>query len=315
MNNYLIYQAYGKNEIIDECLFSLLSLRYYVSDDFLQKLQILIYTDRPDAFGFAEKIEINNNIIFEPITQEKIAEWRGLIDFVHRVKVEILKDATQKYQGKFLYLDTDTYFLDNPEKVFELITSQNYLMHLPEGAIGSRKNLTFKKLNDFLKKRKYTLPIGEDQIQLPADLVMWNAGVLGFCSDKVELFEKVLIFTDNFYQLYHKHIAEQLAFSYYMQTNLLATNDYVFHYWNFKEFRVILKQFFEIFADASCKECLSVFLEILPEKLMKNKLEYENLPFLQKTWRKIQKNKWQMPKVDVKKLLLDAKKHLQNCST
>jgi len=57
MNNYLIYQAYGKQAIIDECLFSLLSLRYYTTDDFLQKLKILIYTDKPEEFCFFRKIE------------------------------------------------------------------------------------------------------------------------------------------------------------------------------------------------------------------------------------------------------------------
>lgn len=233
---------------------------------------------------------------------------------MHRVKIEILKDATKKYQGKFLYLDTDTCFLDTPEKIFSLIIPKNYLMHLPEGTIGSRKNLTFKKLNAFLKKHKYTLPIGKNTLPFTTDLVMWNAGVLGFCSDEAELLEKVLTFTDSFYQLYPKHIAEQLAFSYYWQANLFATNNYIFHYWNFKEFRKILRQFFEVFAKASLEECIWAFPKILPENLMKNKLAYENLPFLQKTWRKILRNKWQMPKVDVKTLLLDAKKHFQNCS-
>jgi hypothetical protein len=77
INHFLIYQAYGKEEIKQECLFSLLSLRYHASEAFLEKLQ----------------------------------DWRGSIDFVHRVKIKILQDAAQKYEGKFIYLDTDTYFL------------------------------------------------------------------------------------------------------------------------------------------------------------------------------------------------------------
>jgi len=299
MNHFLIYQAYGKEEIKQECLFSLLSLRYHASEAFLEKLQIIIYTDSPEDFSLLKQWGLQP--VYELLSPEKLQDWRGSIDFVHRVKIKMLQDAAQKYEGKFIYLDTDTYFLQSPEPLFARIEEQHYLMHVAEGALGSGKNLTLKKLHHFLSHHR--LLVEGQSLSFSPELMMWNAGVLGFCSQEKHLLEKVLLFTDALYILYPKHIAEQFAFSYYMQAQRSASDAYIFHYWNFKEFRALLSSFFQSFAQAPAKAYLSAFRDILPEHLMKNKMEYEALSFLPKTLRKIRGKKWEMPSIDWQQLL------------
>ena len=296
MKKYLVYQAYGKDEIKQECVFSVLSLYRYTSESLLNQLSVVIYTDTPEKFDLLESSPFP--VFFEAVNTQTLTDWRGDIDFVHRVKIKILQDFCSKYQGAVLYLDTDTYFSQNPDTLFGLIEQGKYLMHTAEGAINSKKNLTLKKLEKFLSSR--TIQIGKETMQIDTHLQMWNAGVLGFVSEQIELLDNVLLFTDTFYKLYQKHIAEQFAFSFYMQKNeLLAADSYIFHYWNFKEFRSILSEFFKVLSKDNLPQFLSIIPEILPQDLMKNKIEYEKLPFLPKTWRKITGKKWEMPQVNI----------------
>ena len=83
MGNYLIYQAYGNPDILNEALFSIISyLRQPIS------ATVIVYTDNPAHFRAVLGEMAGVAYIF--IYSKKWREWRGEINFVHQVKIKVL---------------------------------------------------------------------------------------------------------------------------------------------------------------------------------------------------------------------------------
>jgi predicted glutamine amidotransferase len=101
--NYIIYQVHGNIDFYNEALFSILS---YYKHNKESKNRIVIYTENEQFF----KNILPSEVVYINITPEKIKEWRGKINFVHLVKIKIIQDIASRYNGNFLYLDTDTFF-------------------------------------------------------------------------------------------------------------------------------------------------------------------------------------------------------------
>ncbi len=289
MKNYVIYQAYGHLAILHEAAYSILSLLDLGSS---RAISIVVYTDQPSFF---ESL-FGGQIICEPVSLSTFQQWRGDIDFVHRVKIEVLTDAAQKYAGNLLYADTDTTFLQSVMPLFERIAQGEFFMHCNEGALLTKANRIFSKTLQFLKgwNTQATTPA---PWRIPLDTLMWNAGVLGFSSSHQPLLGQVLEGTDLIYPHFPKHIVEQLAFAYVLQKNgkVTAAEPYIFHYWYFKEFREILGQFFEKHQGADLSELLETYRTIDPVKLSASKKEYLDLPRWKKNLRKLTGQGWKIP--------------------
>lgn len=236
----LVYQAYGRWDIIEQVLFSLVSLRRFYPDGFPFPVQI--FSDQPEklkVFFGAEK-----NVQIVPITPEQIQRWRGAIDFVHRVKLEILKVAAEKSSGDLIYLDGDTYFSSSPTPLFEQISDRVSLMHLRESTLGEPADPLTKKIGKFVRRRKFNVLGVETEI--PSTTAMWNAGLIGISKKNCGLLDSMIAMTDILYSEYQKHVMEQLAVSFYLQqhTEVRAGDPVVQHYWQLKEeFDAAIKQF------------------------------------------------------------------------
>ncbi len=240
--NYLLYQAYGKQDIINEAILSILSLVRLVPV-LPHGFSIVVYTDNSSAF---EKILGHSlPVLYVKINDRQVSEWRGKIDFVHRVKIEILRDFLSMHKGNLLYLDSDTWFLENPFSLFDLIGEGRLLMHTCEGRIDSGKNPIFKKVQRFISANIFE--VAGEKLKIPPASYMWNAGVIGFNSGKIEILEKVLQLTDEMYARYPKHVMEQFAFSWYFQNgqSIVAAENTIYHYWDFKEYRQHIAGFLE----------------------------------------------------------------------
>ncbi|MEZ0392279.1 MAG: hypothetical protein ACAH59_08700 [Pseudobdellovibrionaceae bacterium] len=238
----LVYQAYGLQDVIRQTMFSILSLLRKI--DPTDTLQIWVYTDNKkvfsDFFGPHPKIQ------YVEITTEQIQKWRGKINFVHRVKVEILRDAGAKFNGSLYYCDGDTYFLSSPQPLFQKVNSTTSLMHIAENALDQGKDPLSKKILKFVKKQHFQ--IKNELVGIGPSTVMWNAGVLGIAEENKKLLPLVLELTDQAYTLYQKHVMEQLAFSFYLQTRtkILSADSVIYHYWNQKnEYQSAIDRFLE----------------------------------------------------------------------
>src|SRR5262249_22108782 len=89
------------------------------------------------------------------------------------------------------------------------------------------------KLRRFVEKREFT--VHGCSVHIPSSTVMWNAGVLGIAEQHRVLLPRILELTDEAYRVYQKHVMEQLAFSYYLQTHttIISAESVLSHYcWN-----------------------------------------------------------------------------------
>ncbi len=230
-----------------ECAFALLSLSAQYPRDSIQSLAVTIYTDQPQFFRSFKGCWLP--LRFRETDARLIAQWKGKIDFVHRVKIEVLRDFIQHYEGQVLYVDTDVHFQRPVDTLFDNIRDGLKYMHIMEDIVHSSSVPVLQKLSAFL--RKNTLIVNGEKITVPDDVAMWNAGVLGFSSDQAELLDKVLYFTDAVYPRFSRHVIEQFAFSLYFRqpAPLLMAHSHIAHYWNLKELRPVLASFFHRFRD------------------------------------------------------------------
>lgn len=285
--NHIVYHAYGNKEILCEAALSLLSFFKYNSPSFAR---IHIYTDDEKFFKniFADRVECL------PLTLETVKLWRGDIDFVHRVKVKMLQDFVTTHQGVFVYLDTDTFIVDDLSPVFKNIESGNVYMHTDEGSLSDKSNPMLRKTHKFVSHK--AVPVYGQPVRIPATTTMFNAGVLGFSSKQVEVFENVLYLTDAMYPLFPKHVVEQLAFSFYFQqTGIVQTAEkWIYHYWNFKEFRRVLTEYFEANPNATFDQHLKSVDKLDPREWIKPKLAFEQRSGWWKTFAKLRGKSWEI---------------------
>lgn len=281
---YIIFQSYGDETILQECVFALLTLSYWYPDGLPDNVQVWIYTDKPDYFL---KFNCPIPLHFGKMNATLIRQWRGSIDFVHRVKIELLRDFVKDHAGNILYLDTDICFLQPLEPLLQGIDNGQVYMHVMEGIIAQEGNPIFRKLNAFLKNNN-SFTINGQHINIPANIAMWNAGVLGFKTQESQL-DKVLAFTDELYPRFPKHVVEQFAFSVFFQnnSNVYSAAPYILHYWNLKELRVLLTSFFKHYGNENWQELICYSRAIQVPVLMQEKISFlENRGMLKKA-------KWQ----------------------
>ena len=281
MQNYLLFQAYGNSAVKYECKYALHNLLQF---DFYKHVIPVIYTD--DEYFFKDELSLFEHVIIERLDSEKIKNWRGKINFVHRVKIEMLIEFMNKHEGNILYCDTDTYFKKSPKMLFDEIGNGKIFMHQKEGEIDKLRFPVFKKWEAFLVGNNLLSDSSKSSVN---KLPMWNAGVIGMSSNHKQVLPQVLDLTDKIYPLFPKHIAEQFSFSYVLsqQFTIHSSADYIFHYWYLKEFSGYLEK---KFSSAASSPLYKIFEQIdkHPEELLNDKLNYMSrvgrLKFLFKKW-------------------------------
>jgi len=290
-NCYIVLQAYGSKDILNECVFALLSLSNRHSAEELASIEICIYTDQAAYFRSFNISALR--IAYREVNQQLISSWRGAINFVHRVKIEVLRDFAKQHSGQILYLDTDVCFAQSLTEIFRNIGSGKLYMHIMEGAVHHSDNVVFNKLSKFLGREN--IVVDDRAIVIPDEVKMWNAGVLGFHTKYAYLLDEILQFTDLVYNRFPKHVVEQFAFSLYFQQTapLFTAHTHIYHYWNLKELRPVLDSFLTFFQTKNWEQMARVSTLIqLPDYMQQKANFYYN----RSTVDKLLKKKW-LPKI------------------
>lgn len=237
----LVLQAYGNARIVQEARFAVLTYLHYAAKH-EDPWNIVIYTDKPEAFA-----DLGGSVVTEPMDAARLRAWRGGIDFVHRVKLEVLLDCLHRHAGTLLYVDSDTWFEEDPWLLYDRIGRGDAVMHECEARLDEEPNGVLRKMHRFVRDTSFLLPSGE-RVQMSGATEMWNAGVIGLdAAVAAPLFQRALALTDVMHAQYQKHVTEQLAVSWVLQTEmqLHAANDVVHHYWRTcAEVEKILEVFF-----------------------------------------------------------------------
>lgn len=271
MHNHIVFQAYGNDSNLQECLFALLSFSALHPLGIPGTL-VHIYTDRQEWF---EVQQIPMPISYHRLDAARLKDWRGNIDFVHRVKIALLQELAAQVKGNILYLDSDTCFLQSLDQILQRIANGELFMHISEGRLSDEPNPVIRKLNRFLRAHPGLTGYGVQGI-IPPETEMWNAGVLGFTTDKKKLLADVLDFTDQVYPPFSKHVVEQFAFSYFMSQagTIHSASAAILHYWNFKEFRRYLDSFTDYCKGKSWEEKVRLSALLQVPALLQEKLSF-----------------------------------------
>jgi hypothetical protein len=268
---HIVFQCYGQTDIFNECAFALLSLSQLYRPEEFENFQIWIYTDNPEWF-LQNFRDCPLPVIYKQLNEQIIKQWKGEIDFVHRVKIEVLRELMLKNAGNILYADTDVVFIKRIDPMLQAIQNGNIFMHVMEGIVSEEGNPILKKLCFYLREQQ-TIKLSGKPLY---DYAMWNAGVLGFHTQYHALLDDILFFTDMVHPEFPKHVVEQFAFSVYFQRakTLHAAAPYIVHYWNMKELRILLASFFNHFKNKSWDELTELSKMIQVHVIMQEKLSF-----------------------------------------
>jgi hypothetical protein len=290
--NSLIYLAQGPAELRAEGFYSLLSY-YKVA---ATPVQILIYTDAPEAF--VQVLGARPEIIYPTVTAAQWQEWRGSSNKVFMLKIGVLNHAATHYPGNLLFVDTDTIWQRDPAPLFNLISQGQLIMHIIEERM-STGNVLSRKVYKHLKDQ--TFMAGNRQIRLTPETLLYNSGVLGFPSSMAAELPNITCLADQFFAAYDKHIMEQLAFSIYFHLSapVAEAAPYVLHYWNLKAARPYLARVFEKYAGQPLDELYQRASALDLPGLHEAELAYRNLPGWRRTLLKLQGRRWRMPELAV----------------
>ncbi|MBD0351255.1 MAG: hypothetical protein ICV51_01320 [Flavisolibacter sp.] len=280
MQNHILYQAYGGIDYINECRFSLLKYLSLYNINPPADTAIVIYTDQPALFEAYDTFLRHFDLVL--VTKEQTEQWKGESNFIHRMKIEIIKDFFTRNSGNLLYCDTDTYAVTPLELLFENIEKGDFYMHEYEGVIDKEVIPSFYKWHNFLQGK--TFQYNNKQFTYVNHLKMWNAGVIGISDRYRQLLDDVLALTDVIYKQFQKHTVEQFAFNYCLQQAgvVHSATENIVHYWNLKEFRFLLRSFFVKNEEESIPNLVKLIHHINTVEIQQNKEQYGQLPVFKK---------------------------------
>jgi hypothetical protein len=252
-----VLQAYGRTDVLQGAYFNILTFVYHISQR-REQFHVVVYTDQP---AFYSRLQFVECVFMSP---EQIREWRGKDDFVHRLKINVLLNAAERFGTSLLYCDSDTYFLNDPSVLLSRISEDASLMHLCEGALSK---IVHPNLHRFLAQRRVPCACIPGGI-ITEHAAMWNAGVLGIHRTRLGLLRDVLDLTDRLYQIYFdRAVVEQFAFSLVLGscTDLAPADDIIYHYWRGKSANsFIIADFFDRTSGLSIEEAAGKAVELDP---------------------------------------------------
>jgi len=221
----LVLLSYGgHDEQVGETKYAILSAyrRLAPSDD----IEIVLYTDNPGMF---EDMPVRLRLV----GQEELAAWSGPAGYPYRRKLEALSDALNRTGRPVVFVDSDTWFLKSPARLFQRIGRDRSVMHIREGSLRNPKGPSdWREFIDAAQRRTWLTASGSP-VDISSD-IMWNSGVIGLDPLNGVLVDDALALVD---QVKRSECdlwcIEQFAVGHSLMrsTTLTPAYDVVFHYW------------------------------------------------------------------------------------
>jgi hypothetical protein len=252
MPNTILYLSHGGRKYHDQTRYSILTLLALLIRHHRNDVRIAVYTDAP------EEVPPHDLVQAMPISARDLAAWRGPLDYVHRIKLGVLKRAFGDLGAPLIYVDSDTRWLQIPDASFaalgtvcepghacgEAAAPPCYLYKI-EGAISPSFFPQYFRLLQNSRRRL-------DAWRLPCSppWTMWNSGTVGIPRRGAGFIDDVLRVTDGLLpHVTSRNCVEQLALS------LVAASRFevrpfdacLEHWWSYgAELPVYLRRFFDV---------------------------------------------------------------------
>jgi hypothetical protein len=248
----LAYLFYGeKKEYKLELFYSVLSAlkQLRISGD--ENIKICVISDRP---GFDPDLPLDF-LYFSPEEYQRWTQCTNGTEYNHKVKIHALIKLLEHYQCPVALIDTDTYFLDNPDRIFQAISPQQTVMHC----------LEYQHLIDHALWEPMMAKIGDgieiDGLRVTPQSSMFNSGVIGVEPCHIPLLEKALAVVDDLYARSPIFNIEQFAVGVSLQsgTQVATCEPLLEHYYggirSFVHFQIA--QIFPDFTAATLEKLLT----------------------------------------------------------
>lgn len=189
---------------------------------------VCVVTDRPEFYQYfgdkVDLIEINDSIM---------QEWRGEHDFFWRIKMKAIEAAAFKHQNQdILYVDSDTIYVQNLDKIKKNLDIGTAYMHEKEGKISQLPSKTISNMWKILNGNTYGSFTIDEQTE------MWNAGVIAIPRQQaLDVINYAIQLCDEMCATdCPRRLVEQFAFSLSLKEklNLMPAEAEIAHYWGNK---------------------------------------------------------------------------------
>jgi len=220
MRKTLLYLTYGTGRHVDQLTYSVRSALDFSRGD--KDYHIVVYAEDPAAVsGLAVDVV--------PLSRDVLAHWAGSFGYIHRRKIIAVRDALQRFGGRVVFCDTDTYFRKSPRTLFGRLGRGRSLMHIREGRLRSCNG---DQLAAFLRNHDLRTLAGQ-RWDLTPESPMFNSGVIGLDEADAPLVDEVIYLADQLYSQVPVFNIEQFAFAACLAsgTRLSEAYDTVYHYW------------------------------------------------------------------------------------
>lgn len=253
----LVIQSFGKETELRRAVLTILSFYSYSSQT---NNSVFLFTDRPEWFiEYLKDIDVKYILL----TPDKVKRMRGTIDFLHRMKIELIAEAFELTNGDLLYADSDTFFTADPSAFMQKVSPGKSFMHVKEYEFEELRSMAlpagapFQAFLSLIEKNVFKTS-DNDNFKISTSNSSWNAGVIMFHNSHKSFLTDVFALTDQFYPSTRNHASEQYAFSIVLQsrTDLSACDEVVYHYW----YR-IKKEIIDLFLEDKLPDLLKLSLD------------------------------------------------------
>ena len=227
MQQHIVYVVHGPLKYYDQARLSILTALNLMLEAQRDDLRICVYAEQP------ERLPVHPLIQMHALDSAQLAAWRGPLDYVHRIKLEVLRLAARQLDAPFLYVDSDTRWRALPDAAFAALAApagDAMVMHVDEGPLSASFFPSYLK---FLQRHQGQLL--ETWRVPPGPWHMWNAGAIGlapqhaaaFLDDALRLCDWLLP------RLRPRNYIEQIVLSLLgaQRLRMHALGDALHHYW------------------------------------------------------------------------------------
>lgn len=217
----LAYLCYGDSERHWlELRASLLSALRHMPGDC--GVAVVVATDHPErVHALGLDVEVAH------LDEATLARWRGRRDYNHRIKNAVVPWLLDRYEAPVCLVDTDTFFVASPVKLFDRVGPGRTLMHAPEPPDAG------DRIARALGGAQFDSPLGGAWRFAEGRVTAWNSGVIGVDPAERAILDEVLWLSDEVYGRVKIFNVEQFAFAqvFMRRSTVSKADDVVVHYW------------------------------------------------------------------------------------
>lgn len=226
----IAYFLFGDDRLYEvELVFSVLSALRFLKDQ-SEEIKFCVVSDSAERLLQHGEVGIELPIEHLTFSAQEFADWTNNGAYIYRAKPFALKKVLEHYQTPVALIDTDTYFIDHPRKLFERIAPGCSVMHVREAAIGGSE-----LWQPIVKQIGSGMNIAG--IQISARSLMLNSGVIGIDPADQSLINSAIEILDYLYQVAPIFNVEQFAIGAVLdqKTQLSVGDDVINHYWGVRK--------------------------------------------------------------------------------